>query len=186
MSAYTYVDLTLAKGLHRVIPEWMHCTLVHAIGADVDSDPSVSAGLELLIADVTERVRHIEPFTMTFGRPDIARSAIEVSGWPGRQHRALVEHVMMAHRALWGEAHQLSPSRYPHISLAYAGEHAEKIDVMALKAQLSDIQGPQTTDVYVDRLHLVAQHHDGANITWQPLAEVPLQGVDLDSTPDVQ
>ncbi|MCX4406137.1 MULTISPECIES: hypothetical protein [unclassified Streptomyces] len=32
----------------------------------------------------------------------------------------------------------------------------------------------------VDRLHLVAQHHDGTRITWQSLAEVPLKGVDLD------
>jgi hypothetical protein len=173
-----YVGITLTKGLHRVMPEWMHCTLVHAIGADVDSDPAVSAGIELLVADVTERVKDIEPFTMTFGRPSIGQIAIEAPGWPGRQHRALVEHVMAAHRGLWGEAHQLSPSRYPHISLAYAGEGAEDIDVKALKAQLSDIEGALTTDVYVDRLRLVAQRHDSASITWQPLAEVLLKGVD--------
>ncbi|MFF1680763.1 2'-5' RNA ligase family protein [Streptomyces sp. NPDC058256] len=173
-----YVGITLTQGLHKVIPEWMHCTLVHAIGADVDSDPAVSAGVELLVADVTERVKGIEPFTLTFGRPDIGQAAIEAPGWPGRQHRALVGHVMAAHRALWGEAHQLSPSRYPHISLAYAGEGAEEIDVMGLKAQLSDIEGPQTADVYVDRLHLVAQRHDGGSITWQPLAEVRLKGAD--------
>lgn len=173
-----YLGLTLTKGLHKVIPEWMHCTLVHAIGADVDSDPAVSAGIELLVADVTERVRNIEPFTITFGRPGIERLAIEAAGWPGHQHRTLVEHVMAAHRELWGEAHQLSPSRYPHISLAYAGEGAEDLDVIELKSQLSDIEGSLTTDVYVDRIHLVAQRHDGASITWQPLAEVLLKGVD--------
>ncbi|MFE0805285.1 hypothetical protein [Streptomyces sp. NPDC058812] len=30
----------------------------------------------------------------------------------------------------------------------------------------------------MDRLHLVAQQHDGARITWQSLAQVSLKGVD--------
>jgi hypothetical protein len=172
-----YVGLTLTKGLHRVIPEWMHCTLIHAIGADVDFDPAVSAGVELLVADVARRVADIEPFTLTFGRPVIKPVAIEAPGLPHRPHQTLVDHVLAAHRELWGDAHLLSASPAPHISLAYAGKDAEDIDTNELEAQFSDIEG-QTTEVYVDRLHLVAQRHDGVNITWQPLAEVTLKGVD--------
>lgn len=183
--AKPYTGLTVTRGLHRVIPEWMHCTVLHAIGADVDTDPAVGAGIDLLVADVTRRVAAVEPFTLTFGRPDIGQVAIEAPGWPGRPHRTLAEHVMAAHRELWGDAHRLSPSRFPHMSLAYAGKGADAIDSHGLKAQLSDIQGAQTADVYVDRLHLVAQSHDGATITWQPLAEVPLKGVTLDWLPDV-
>jgi hypothetical protein len=162
--------------------------VLHAIGADLDADPAVRASIELLIDDVAGRVRHIEPFTLTFGRPDIGQVAIEASGWPGRQHQALVEHVMASHSDLWGKAHRLSPSRYPHASLAYGGNRAEEIDTIGLKARLSDIEGPLTTDVYVDRLHLVAQKHDGTRITWEPLGVVPLKGVDdeafLDSLPE--
>ncbi|WND39978.1 hypothetical protein RI578_39460 [Streptomyces sp. BB1-1-1] len=47
-----------------------------------------------------------------------------------------------------------------------------------MKARLSDMEGPQTVDVHVDRLHLVAQQHDGARIAWQSLAQVSLKGVD--------
>lgn len=172
-----YVGLTLTKGLHRVIPEWMHCTLIHAIGADVDFDPAVSAGVELLVADVARRVADIEPFTLRFGSPVIKPVAIEAPGSPDSPHQTLVDHVLAAHRELWGDAHLLSASPAPHISLAYAGKEAEDIDTDELEAQLSDIEG-QTTEVYVDRLHLVAQRHDGVHITWQPLAEVPLKGVD--------
>ncbi|QKV98234.1 hypothetical protein HUT19_41685 (plasmid) [Streptomyces sp. NA02950] len=173
-----YLGLTLTRGLHRVIPEWMHCTVLHAIGADVDNDPAVRAGIDLLVDDVTRRVADVEPFTLTFGRPAIARSAIEAPGSPDRPHQTLVEHVMAAHRELWGDAHLLSPSKAPHISLAYGGEDAEGIDPDQLNSQLADIEDDHAVDVYVDRLHLVAQRHDGARITWQPLAEVTLKGVD--------
>ncbi|MEJ1202559.1 MULTISPECIES: hypothetical protein [unclassified Streptomyces] len=76
--------------MHRVVPEWMHCTLVHAIGADADSDP-VSGGIGRLVEDV-------EPFTLTLGRPDIGQVAVEAAGWPSRPHQALVEHVVAAHQ----------------------------------------------------------------------------------------
>lgn len=182
-----YVGLTLTKGLHRVIPEWMHCTLIHAIGADVDFDPAVDAGIEPLVADVADRVADIEPFTLSFGRPVIKQVAIEALGSPDHLHQTLVDHVLAAHREMWGDAHLLSASPAPHISLAYGGKGAEDIDTADLEAQLSDIEA-QPTDVYVDRLHLVAQRHDGVHITWQSLAEVCLKGVDdeafLDSLED--
>lgn len=162
-----------------MIPEWIHCTVLHAIGADAD-DPDVRDNIERLVADVTARVADVDPFTLTFGRPDITPVAIEACGWPGRPHRVLVEHVMGAHRSIWGDEHRLAPSRYPHASLAYGGKGAKGLDQSALKAELSDNDGPHTMTMTVDRLHLVAQRHDGEQITWQSLAEVPLKGVDLD------
>jgi hypothetical protein len=175
-----YTGLTVHRGLCRVIPDWIHCTVLHAIGADADFDPNVRNNIQRLVDDVTTRVADVDPFTLTFGRPNLTPVAIEAVGSPGRPHEMLVEHVMGAHRAIWGDAHTLAPSRYPHASLAYAGKGAEDLDQRALEAELSGIGDPDPMTMTVDRLHLVAQYHDGARITWQSLAEVPLKGVDLD------
>ncbi|MEU9190319.1 hypothetical protein AB0D14_38535 [Streptomyces sp. NPDC048484] len=66
-----------------------------------------------------------------------------------------------------------SAFRYPTPPL---GEGAEAVDRAGLKAQLADIEGHITVGMAVDRLHLVAQWHDGGHIMWDPVAEVPLAG----------
>ncbi|MCX4406136.1 MULTISPECIES: hypothetical protein [unclassified Streptomyces] len=83
---------------------------------------------------MTARVADVDPFTLTFGRPNITPVAIEAVGSPDRPHGMLVEHVMGAHRAIWGDAHTLAPSRYPYASLAYTGKGAENLDQSALEA----------------------------------------------------
>lgn len=175
-----YTGVTAQRGLHRVSPDWIHCTVLHAIGADADFDPTVRDNIPRLVDDVTARVADVDPFTLTFGRPEISPVAIEARAWPGDPHGMLVEHVMGAHQAIWGDAYPLAPSRSPHASLAYAGEDAEVLDQSVLEAELAIIDSSHTMTMTVDRLHLVAQSHDGARITWFSLAEVPLKGVDLD------
>jgi hypothetical protein len=70
-----------------------------------------------------------------------------------------------------------APSRYPHVSVAYASEGAEDIDAVALRAALADIGQPLSATVRADRIHLVEQWHDGTQIMWDPIADVPLAGV---------
>ena len=179
LAAAAYQGITSTPGLHQVPAEWIHCTLLHAIGADHDvlSEESVNG----LVEHATERLQHIEPYHVTFGRPEIGTVAVERAGWPGWPHRTVVEQLVTAHREVYGDAHHLSPSRYPHVSLAYAGEGAESIDTQALKLKLSDVWGPADVSVYVQSVDLVAQSHDGKHITWHPITRIPLKDVDLEA-----
>ncbi|WP_200261516.1 hypothetical protein [Streptomyces sp. HSG2] len=77
-----------------------------------------------------------------------------------------------------GAAFKTAPSRYPHMSLAYASDGAQQVDAVPLRAALAAIEQPLSGTVVVDRLHLVEQWHDGAHIMWRPIAEVPLAGVE--------
>jgi hypothetical protein len=96
-----------------VIPDWIHCTVLHAIGADADFDPNVRNNIQRLVDDVTTRVADVDPFTLTFGRPNLTPVAIEAVGSPGRPHGMLVEHVMGAHRAIWGTRTRWPPAVSP-------------------------------------------------------------------------
>lgn len=57
---------------------WLCCTFLHAVGlsiADVDTDE--------FLKEVTDFAQTRPLFTLAFGRPAVARVAVEVSGWPG-------------------------------------------------------------------------------------------------------
>ncbi|WP_412079422.1 hypothetical protein ACLF6K_38245 (plasmid) [Streptomyces xanthophaeus] len=51
---------------------------------------------------------------------------------------------------------------------------AENINAIALKTALAAIDQPLSGTVRADRLHLVEQRHNGANIMFTPIAEVLL------------
>ncbi|MFF4756380.1 2'-5' RNA ligase family protein [Streptomyces sp. NPDC001270] len=158
-------------GLPGVPEQWMHCTLLHAVGlgrGDVDTDA--------LLADAAEYARTVRPFTLTFDRPSIGVMAVEIGGWPRQPFTEIVDALTQA-TARTGSSFKAAPSRYPHVSVAYASDGAGDIEAVALKAALADIEEPLTATVNVDRLHLVEQWHDGTHITWRPIAEVPLAGV---------
>ncbi|WNI27347.1 2'-5' RNA ligase family protein [Streptomyces sp. ITFR-16] len=159
------------KGLQSVPPEWMHCTLMHAVGLDrSDID------LDALLKDVASFAQKVRPFNLTFDRPAVGNFAVEISGWPGRPFTQLVDGLTEA-MARTGGAFTAAPSRFPHLSVAYASDGAEGVDTVSLKAALADIEQPLSATVVADRLHLVEQWHDGAHIMWKPVATVPLAGV---------
>ncbi|NIY67995.1 2'-5' RNA ligase family protein [Streptomyces malaysiensis] len=158
-------------GLHSVPAQGMHCTLLHAIGLSRNH-----VDTEALLKDVTSYAQTRPPFTLTFDRPAVGTLAVEISGWPGRPFTEIVETLTQT-MVRTGAAFTAAPSRYPHMSLAYAADGAEEVDAVALKAALAAIEQPLSETVAVDRLHLVEQWHDGAHITWDPIAEVPLAGV---------
>ncbi|MFI8515938.1 2'-5' RNA ligase family protein [Streptomyces sp. NPDC085460] len=155
-------------GLVRVPLQWQHCTLLHAVGLapeDVDTDA--------LVADARGRLAAVEPFTLTFDRPSVGTVAVEISGWPGRPAADLVDTLTQA-TLRTGAACRIAPSASPHTSIAYTGAGAEALERAELAAALAGIDGPLSSTVHVDRVHLVAQWHDGAHIQWEQIATVPL------------
>ncbi|WP_189750472.1 2'-5' RNA ligase family protein [Streptomyces tendae] len=165
-----YAEVVSRPGLQPVPPQWMHCTLLHAVGAGrsaVDTDG--------LVDTVRQYAQTVTPFTLTFDRPAVGPVAVEISGWPGQPFAELGTAVTEAMTGS-GVPFTAARSRYPHMSVAYTTEGAEDVDAIAVKASLADVAGPLSATVYVDRLHLVEQWHDGAHITWEPLAEVHLAG----------
>lgn len=111
-------------GLQSVPTRWSHCTLLHAVGlgaADVHTDGLIKA--------VASYAQTRSPFPLTFDRPAVGNLAVEISGWPGRPFTEIVEAVTQA-TVRTGAAFKAAPSRYPHISVAYAAEGAEDVDAV--------------------------------------------------------
>lgn len=157
-------------GLQGVPVQAMHCTLLHAVGlARTDVD------LDALLEHVGSYAQTVRPFTLTFDRPAVGRVALEISGWPGSPFTEIVENLTQA-MVRGGAPFTAAPSRYPHISLAYTSDGAENVEAVSLKTALASIDRPLSGTVLADRIHLVEQWHDGAQIRWQPLAEVQLTG----------
>ncbi|MFF1505541.1 2'-5' RNA ligase family protein, partial [Streptomyces sp. NPDC058316] len=121
-------------GLQSVPLQGMHCTLLHTVGlssSDVDTDA--------LLTDVSGFARTVRPFTLTFDRPAAGNVAVEISGWPGRPFTEIVDALTQA-MVRTGAPFTAAPSRYPHLSVAYASDGAEDVDTVALKAALADIE----------------------------------------------
>ncbi|MFE6979281.1 2'-5' RNA ligase family protein [Streptomyces sp. NPDC057682] len=151
----------------------MHCTLLHAVGL-----ARTGVDLEGLLKNVGAFARTVEPFVLTFDRPAIGNVAVEISGWPQNPFASIVDYLTGAMTRA-GSVFKAAPSRYPHMSVAYTSDGAELLEAAGLKAELSAIDGPLSGTVLADRLHLVEQWHDGRHITWEPVAVVPLGGIEI-------
>lgn len=159
-------------GLENVPVSGVHCTLLHAVGL---SATDVDTGA--LIEDAADYARTVSPFTLTFDRPAVGNAGMEIGGWPGQPvFTGIVDAVTRA-TTRTGADFRASRNRYPHLSLAYASRGAEDVDAVAIRTALSAISQPLSGTVFVDRLHLVEQWHNGAHITFSPIAQVPLAGV---------
>ncbi|MET9656779.1 hypothetical protein [Streptomyces sp. NPDC006510] len=170
--AAPYKGLAAPRGLASVPVDGMHCTLMHAVGLGVDD-----VDMDALLKEIGDYARTVEPFALTFDRPAVGAVAVEISGWPGRVFTEIVDAVTQATARSTDAAFKASPSRYPHMSLAYTSDGAEDVDAVTLKAGLADIEQPLSGAVLADRIHLVEQWHDGRHIMWEPVATVPLAGV---------
>jgi hypothetical protein len=87
--------------------------------------------------------------------------------------RALWQAAADSTTAVLGDRIPVVPAvYYPHMSLAYAVGH---VDHRPMKAWLSDHDiAPLATRV--EKVSLVAQSHDGHDITWRHILDVPLLG----------
>ncbi|MFF2820458.1 2'-5' RNA ligase family protein [Kitasatospora cineracea] len=158
-------------GLNPVPEQWLHVTVLHAGPTSEASGEQIQAMADL----VREQARHVAPFDLLLGRPQVGTVALECAGTPGAPARRLWELTAAATRAVFGNEPPLLPALYyPHCSIAYAGPDGHLADRTALKALLSDVPGGPVT-IPVTRLALVSQWHDGRSlIQWEPLLEIPL------------
>ncbi|MFI1202759.1 hypothetical protein ACH4VR_25515 [Streptomyces sp. NPDC020883] len=162
-----------SPGLKEVQVQDLHCTLLHAV--DLGLDNIEQATVDAVIEDVTRYVQTLALFTLTFDRPAVGNAAFEISGWPGDTFTQIVATLTQVMETRCGPF-TAAPSRCPRISLAYTSTGAQDINAADLKAALSAVEGPLSGTIRADRLHLVEQRHDGAQIAWNRIAEIALTG----------
>jgi 2'-5' RNA ligase len=167
--ARPYAELTGQAGLAPVRPEYMHITVQH-IGPvqDVTVDE---------LAEIVGRVRAgcsgVASFAVTAGRAEAWETSIVCPLRPGYLLGTLWHLVTSVSRAVTGTRLAVSPAVYhPHLALAYGIAHA---DQAALRAWLADCDAAEAA-LPVTRLTLVAQEHDGREITFRVVDEIPLTG----------
>jgi 2'-5' RNA ligase len=158
-------ELTLRPGLVAVRPEQMHVT-VQRLGP-----ASETTGREL--ARMTRlaqlRCEAMAPFTVTAGRVEAWETAVVCPVRPGYRLRFLRQILTDAAGGTLGP----EPAAYcPHLTLAFA---VADVGQGQVRAWISECEPPEA-ELAVGRLVLVAQHHDGREITWRVIDEVALSG----------
>jgi 2'-5' RNA ligase len=162
-----YRDLTHREGLAPVRPDRAHITIQHAAPV-----PEIS-GAE--IAQITGLVREecagIASFTVTAGRAQAWGSGIVCPLRPEGPLRRLWEVTTGAGREVTGDRFEIRPAAYhAHLALAYA---VGQVDDGPLRRWLA-VRAVAEAALAVDGLVLVAQSHDGRQISWRRIDDVPL------------
>lgn len=174
-----YRELTHRPGLTPVQGQWMHITVAH-----LNPVTQASTGeIEQVTGLVRERCARIAPFAVTAGRAEIWRTAVVCPIRPGPPLRELWQITTTAAREVTAGTCQAHPSTsyHPHLTLAYAHDHA---DDGPMRAWLSDTTTAEVA-LPVTRLVLVAQQHDRRKITWRLINEIPLTGNEVPPTKSV-
>ncbi|MGW0682910.1 2'-5' RNA ligase family protein [Streptomyces sp. NPDC002754] len=165
-----YRGVTHQPGLEPVAPEWVHMTVLHS-GAE---EQFTKQELDAFTEGVRERAASIEPFWLTVDRPAVGTVALECVMRPGEPARELWRMTKEVEAQVKGGIPAILNSYYPHTSLAYAGARADEVDRPALKAWMSDNGPEEPVRLRAEALSLVAQWHDGREIKWELITEVPL------------
>jgi 2'-5' RNA ligase len=167
--AAQYRELMRWPGLAAVEGEWMHVTVQHlAPAAQVRG-----ADLGKMIRLVRGRCGGIAPFPVTVGRPEVWETSVVCPVRPAYLLRFLRQIITDVGREVTvGRMGFHEPSYCPHLTLAYAVTHVEQEPV---RAWIADCEAAEDT-LPVTRLVLVAQRHDGHEITWRVIDEVALTG----------
>jgi 2'-5' RNA ligase len=158
-------ELTLRPGLVSVRPEQMHVA-VQRLGP-----ASETTGRELARMTRLAQVRceAIAPFTVTVGRAEAWATAVVCSVRPGYRLRFLRQIIAEAAGGTLGP----EPTAYcPHLPIAVA---VADVGQGQVRAWISECEAPEA-ELAVARLVLVAQQHDGREITWRVIDEVALSG----------
>lgn len=167
--ARPYGELTNQPGLAPVRPEYMHVTVQH-IGPvrGIEADE-----LRELVGRVRSGCSSVASFAVTAGRAEVWETSIVCPLRPGYLLGTLWQLVTSASRAVSGARLDVRPAVYhPHLTLAYATAH---VDHAPLRAWLADSDAAEVA-LPVTRLVLVAQQHDGREITFRVVDEVVLTG----------
>lgn len=167
--ARPYADLTSQPGLAPVRPEYMHITVQH-IGAveDIASDE-----MDEIVGRVRAGCESMASFAVTAGRAEVWETSVVCPLRPGYLLGNLWHLVTSASRAVAGARLDIQPAVYhPHLALAYATAY---LDQAPMRAWLADCDAAEAA-LPVTRLVLVAQQHDGREITFRVIDEVALTG----------
>jgi 2'-5' RNA ligase len=146
---------------------WAHVTVGHfAPLAEVNS---------VEMANVTDLVRDrcavLAPVELTVRRAEIWRHGVVCPVWPGQPLRKLWDFTTTVGHEVTGGRFGIRPDVYhPHLALANAVSY---VDDAPLRAWLSDHDIPEVK-LGVSHLSLLAQRHDGRQITWRLIRSIPL------------
>jgi len=167
--ARPYAELISQPGLAPVRPEFMHVT--------VQRLPPVSditeGDLDGMARLVREACTGIAPFAVTAGRAEAWETSVVCLLRPGYLLASLRQVVVGAARTVTGSRPGADPAAYhPHLALAYATGHVDQDRVRAWLADCDAAEAP----LPVTRLTLVAQRHDGREITFRVIDQIPLGG----------
>jgi 2'-5' RNA ligase len=147
----------------------MHVTVQHlAPAAEIGG-----AELGQMIRLVQSRCRSIAPFTVTVGRAEAWDTSVVCPVRPAYLLRFLRQVITEVSREVTiGRLNAPETSYCPHLTLAYATAH---VDNEPVREWLADCAATEET-LHVTSLVLVAQRHDGHDITWRIIDEVALTG----------
>ena len=167
--ARPYAELITRPGLVPVRPEYLHVTVQH-IGPVSD----VTAGE---LAGIAARVRAgcggVAAFAVTAGRAEVWETSVVRVLRPGYLLGSLWQLVTSASREVLGSRLAVRPTAYhPHLALAYA---TAPVDQAPMRAWLADCDAAEAA-LPVTRLVLVAQRHDGREITFRVVEEISRGG----------
>jgi hypothetical protein len=162
-----YRKLVHRAGLAPVLAVWTHITIERLAPAAEVSDEER--------AQITALVRHdcaaLAPFYLTIRRAEVWRNGVVCPVSPEQSLHQLWRITTAASRQVTdGRFGTGAALAHPHLALAYAVDH---LDDTPFQAWLSDHDVPEVR-LRVSHVSLVAQRHDGRNITWQLTQAIPL------------
>lgn len=162
-----YSEIIHQAGLVPVRPAYLHITIQNLapVGQISDRELGQITGL------VRDRCTGFAAFAVTAGRAEAQEHGMVCPLRPGYLLASLWRLTTSATAEVTGGRFEISPAVFhPHLSLAYATAH---VDQDGIRAQLADSDAPEMA-LPVTRLVLVAQRHDGHQITFRVLDEIPL------------
>lgn len=164
-----YSEIIHQAGLVPVRSVSLHITIQHIVPVGEVTNPE----LDQIVGLVRDRCTQVAAFAVTAGRAEAWENGIVCPVRPGYLLASLWQLTTSAATEVTGGRFGVSPAVFhPHLSLAYAIAH---VDQAAVRAQLADCDAPEMA-LPVTKLTLVAQRHDGREITFRVLEEIPLAG----------
>lgn len=164
-----YSEVIHQAGLAPVRPAYLHLTIqqLASVGEVTDGQLAEIVGL------VRDRCAGFAAFAVTAGRAEAWENGLVCPIRPGYLLASLWQLATSASAEVTGRRFEVIPAVFhPHLSLAYATAH---VGQAVVRAQLADSDAPEIA-LRVTKLVLVAQRHDGREITFRVLDEIPLDG----------
>jgi 2'-5' RNA ligase len=162
-----YSELTDRPGLVPVHPEFMHVSVAHLAPVDEITESELAQ----IVTEVRDGCAAVAPFAVMVGRAQAWEHGVVCPLRPGYLLTALRQVTTAAAKQVIGITYGKHPAVYhPYLTLAYA---TGRVDSDLIRAWLADCDATETA-IPVTCLSLVTQQHDGREITFRVLAEVPL------------